>query len=313
MPMAMSDLLNFVLQLDAGDRDQARIDLQKQQANLGNLNQYIQTLSSVRDPQQLTQVQQFFAQSGVPLPTLQNISDQYLPEISQLQRAAASAGVQGMTPEQSQSFNQAAANNLVTGQGAGTNAAQSALAETFGDSSVFTPAAKRGQLFSAIGFDPAKQAMSDAVAGVVSRNPGQVGAIQTGLAMSAGDLASLQLRRDEFQTQAELASRQFNRGIFEGDRGYALNVEQLRRQNEYTDAQIAALKAKAEGKTPASAQERLDALKELNKISENLQRGGMTEDMVEINRQMIQNLLPSTGIKPPRKGQAQNNNFHVDY
>lgn len=317
MALNMAELLNYVLKLDEGDRQQASLDLQVQQAHQGNVTQYLGILGQVKDPHQLGAVQQQFANAGVPLATLQNLSDQYLPEVSHVQRAMVQQGM-AENPQDQPDLRRTVMNNVLTGSGAGTNATEAATAREMG-SPMFSPEAQRGHLFSRIGFNPGALAASDATAAAIGRNTqlaGNIGAGFTGYQQQQEDFG---LRKAMFGNQAEMANRQFNRGIYEADRGYAiqssdagLRTGEFMDNRAYKQAEIEALKRKA-------AKGDLDAIKELNNALQMFQKGGMAPETVDILKGTT-NILgqmagvqfnPDGTVKVPKnmQGRMQEGNF----
>ena len=298
--MNMSDLLNYVLKLDEGDRQQAALDLSVQQAHQGNVTQYLTLLGQVKDPHQLGAVQQQFANAGVPLATLQNLSDQYLPEVSHMQRTMALQG-QAENPQDQPQLRRAVMNNVLTGSGAGTNALEAKLGDSV-NSPVFTPEAQRGHLFSRIGFNPGALAASDATASAIGRNTTLAGNIGAGFTQYQQQQDDFGLRKAMFGNQAEMANRQFNRGIFESDRGYAiqsgdagLRTGEFFDNRAYKQAQIAELKRKAQHGD-------LEALKELNNALQMFQKGGMQPETVDILKGTTNILGQMAGLQTDRSG-----------
>lgn len=295
MALNISELLNYVLKLDEGDRQQAALDLSIQQAHQGNVTQYLGILGQVKDPHQLGAIQQQFANAGVPLATLQNLSDQYIPEVSQVQRQMIQQGI-AENPQDQPELRRTVMNNALTGAGAGTNAAQAATAKEF-NSPLFNAAAQRGHFFSGIGYNPGALAASDATAAAIRRNSVLAGNIGAGFTAEGHQNDDFGLRKEMFGNQAETANRAFNRGIFEADRGYAiqsndagLRTGEFMDNRAYKEAQIAELRKKAEKGD-------LEAIKELNNALQMFQKGGMEPQTLDILKGTTNILGQMAGIK----------------
>lgn len=295
MPLNMSELLNYVLKLDEGDRQQAALDLQVQQAHQSSVSQYLQVLGQVRDPQQLGAVQQQFANAGVPMATLQNLSDQYLPEVSHVQRQMVGQGMIE-NPQDQPELRRTVMNNALTGAGMGTNASETKIAEGF-KSPLFSPEAQRGHFFSRIAFNPGALAASEATAAAIGRNKTLAGDIGAGFTSEKHQEDDFGLRAAMFGNQAENANRNFNRGIFESDRGYAiqsndagLRTGEFMDNRAYKEAQIRELQRKA-------AKGDLEAIKELNNAMAMFQKGGLTSQGVDILKGTTNILGQMAGIK----------------
>jgi hypothetical protein len=199
-----------------------------------------------------------------------------------------------MPQEQLQGLQRSTAYRAIAGTTEAGVAADQQAAADYANPDFNSPEARRASHFGRIGYDPGAFAMSEATANLGPGELRRIARIRGGTEIGAGDMASLLQRRDEFQVQAQNAIQSFNRGVFESDRGYAMNMAGFMQDNAYKEAQIAALRRKAAGGDPESIKELRALLEDVDKAKSPLVKNVFSQ-MIE---NQIGGQLPGGTTKP---------------